>query len=135
MERLVMMLSMRVFMDKLDVADVVNMIIMLPSPFIAIWSMIVCYKTVDQLESVFESSRLVMENKAWMNKFGFAGKVWRCGAILAICMYPGPYVRDGSVVEEEVLAIPKALKRKLYPPFVICTVWSVALIGWSAFGW
>lgn len=130
-----MMSSMRVFKDKPDVADVVNMIIMLPSPFIAIWSMIVCYKTVDQLESVFESSRLVMENKAWMNKFGFAGKVWRCGAILAICMYPKPYVRDGSVVEEEVLAIPKALKRKLYPPFVICTVWSVALIGWSAFGW
>jgi hypothetical protein len=122
-------------MSRLNVADVINMIIMLPSPFIAIWSMIVCYKTVDQLESALGSSRLVIENKAWMKTYGLAGKVLRCGVILAICMYPKPYVRDGSVVEEEVLAIPKALKKKLYPPFVICTVWSIALIVWSAFGW
>lgn len=125
---------MKVFMSKLDMADIVIMIIMLPSPFLAMWSMIVCHKTVDQLEAVLRGSRLVNENKAWMKHFGLAGKVLRCGTILAICLYPKIYVRDGSVVEKEVLAIPKALKRKVYAPFIACTLWSVALFGWSILG-
>jgi hypothetical protein len=69
-----------------------------------------------------------------MQRFGLAGKVMRCSAIVAICMHPSLYVRDGSVVEKEVLAIPKSLKKKVYPPFIACTVWSVALLVWGIFG-
>jgi hypothetical protein len=125
---------MRVFMGKLDVADVVNMAIMLPLPFMISWVVIVSYKNIDTLEGFLNGSRLVIENKFWMQRFGLAGKVMRCSAIIAICMHPSLYVRDGSVVEKEVLAIPKSLKKKVYPPFIACTAWSVALVVWGVFG-
>jgi hypothetical protein len=129
-----MMSPMRVFMGKLDVADVVNMAIMLPLPFMTSWAVIVSYKYIDTLECILGDSRLVIENKFWMQRFGLAGKVMRCSAIIAICMHPSLYVRDGSVVEKEVLAIPKSLKKKVYPPFIACTVWSAALFVWGILG-
>ncbi|WP_143070325.1 hypothetical protein [Pseudomonas sp. NFR16] len=121
-------------MNKLNMANLTLVVIMLPSPFLAIWSMVVCHRTVDQLEAILGSSRLVIENRASMKYLGLAGKVLRCGAIIAICFYPGIYVRDGSVVEKEVLAIPKALKRRLYAPFIACTLWSVVFCVWNVLG-
>jgi hypothetical protein len=125
---------MRVFMGKLDVADVINMAIMLPLPFMTSWEVIVSYKNIDTLEGFLNGSRLVIENKLWMQRFGLAGKVMCCSAIIAICMHPSLYVRDGSVVEKEVLAIPKSLKKKVYPPFIACTAWSVAFVVWGTLG-
>jgi hypothetical protein len=46
------MSSMRVFMGKLDVADVINMAIMLPLPFMTSWAVIVSYKHIDTLECI-----------------------------------------------------------------------------------
>lgn len=117
-----------------DAADIFIIIVMLPSPFLAIWSIVVCHKIVDQLEAILGGSRLVIENRASMKYLGLAGKVLRCGAIIAICFCPRIYVRDGSVVEKEVLAIPKALKRRLYAPFIACTLWSVVFCVWNVLG-
>ena len=121
-------------MSKLEIADVINMAIMLPLLFMISWVVIVSYKNIDTLEGFLNGSRLVIENKFWMQRFGLAGRVMRCSAIIAICMHPSLYVRDGSVVEKEVLAIPKSLKKKVYPPFIACTAWSVALVVWGIFG-
>lgn len=122
-------------MNRIDLKDVVTLIVMVPLPFICCWAVIASILSIERLEATFTHSRLVKENKVWMQQFGVAGKVMRCSAIIAICISPGIYVRTGCVVEEEITAVPQDLKVKLYPPFIASIVWSVALLGCGIFIW
>lgn len=122
-------------MNSIDLKDVVTLIVMVPLPFICCWAVIASILSIERLEATFTHSRLVKENKAWMQQFGAAGKVMRCSAIIAICISPGIYVRTGCAVEEEITAVPKNLKVTLYPPFIACIVWSLALLGCGIFIW
>jgi hypothetical protein len=122
-------------MSRAVFTDVVTLIVIGPLPLIALWSAIVSHRMVGKLESVWVCSKLVNENKAVMKGLGIAGEIMRCGSICAILICPKSFVRDGSVLQEEIDAVPKEWKMTLYPPFIASVIWTVALFICGAFVW
>lgn len=123
-------------MNRTAFTDVVTVIVIGPMPpLIAIWSANVCHRMVREIERIWVRSKFFNENKAFLKGLGVAGEVMLCGSICAILIWSKSFVRSGSVLQEEVDAVPKKWKVMVYPPFVASGIWIVALFMCGAFVW
>jgi hypothetical protein len=122
-------------MSRTAFTDIVTLMVVGPLPLIALWSAIVSHRMVAKLESVWVRSKFVNENKGVMKGLGIAGKIMLCGSVCAILICPKSFVRDGSVLQEEVDAVPKEWKMTVYPPFIASGIWTVALFICGVFVW
>lgn len=114
-------------MIRSGMTDFITAIVTLPMPFIPIWAVIMSHKVIDELDRIFSRSSFVQKDIAWMKTLGVAGKVMYCGSVFGLCVNRRFCVRKGWVLEEEILAVPLRVKKLLYPPFIICGVWTLLL--------
>lgn len=122
-------------MIRSDVTDIITIAVMVPMPFVSIWVVFASHKLASKLEAVFERSPLVLENKKWMRRLGLAGDVIFCSSIFSLCINCRFCIWKGWVLEKEVLAVSNKLKMALYPPFIACWVWMLALIACKLLVW
>lgn len=118
-----------------NITTLISVITITPLPFIAVWVLVVSQKLASRLEPIFEISPLVLESKCWMKHMGLVGKVLFCSSIFAICINCRFCIWKGWVDEKEVLAVTPELKLALYPPFMACGIWTLALIACDYFIW
>lgn len=122
-------------MNRTAFTDAVTVIVIGPMPLIAIWSAIVSHRMVREIESIWVRSKFFNDNKYFMRGLGVAGEVMLCGSICAILIFPASFVQSGSVLQEEVDAVPRKWKVMVYPPFIASGIWTVALFICGAFVW
>jgi hypothetical protein len=122
-------------MIRSGVTDSITMIVTLPLPFIPLWTAIASHKVIDDLDTISSRSSFVRKNIAWMRGLGIVGEVMYCSSIFALCINWRFCIRRVWIIESEVLAVSKRQKTILYPPFVACWVWMLALIACNFLIW
>jgi hypothetical protein len=126
---------MRELMIRSGVTDLITIIVTLALPFIPLWTAIASHKLIDELDTIFSRSSFVRKDIAWMRGFEVVGEVMYCSSIFALCINWRFSIRRGWIIESEVLAVSKRQKMILYPPFIACWVWMLALIACKLLIW
>lgn len=119
---------MTIAMNKLTNHELVSVFVVLPLPFIMIWTAITFHLLVGKLEQVFCQSSLLQQDRKFRNHLGLLGAMITCGSIFLVCLMPKIYVWRGLVLESEVAMVSKRLKLWLYPPFIASHIWFFALL-------
>ena len=106
-------------------------------PVVLIWVAIVTHRNLENLEAVFSRSALVEYNQIMFGRWGFPGRVVRCGAIFMACIRPNWHMAKGFLERDDLRGMTKRMKLTLYPPFiamfvvVIGTIVCGGVIRWS----
>lgn len=123
-------------LNKLSLEELGTVLVVLPLPFIVIWTAICSHILVERLQHIFLSSPLLQQDREFIKNLGLLGEVITCGCIFLICLMPILSVRRGLAVKDEIERMPKKLKLWLYPPFFALNLWFGALIlSGIIYGW
>jgi hypothetical protein len=122
-------------MSKLTVEQLVSVVVVVPLPFILIWTAIASHLLVSRLEQIFVHSLFMRHDRKLMEKLGLFGKIVTCGSVVLVCWLPRLHIWRGVALESEIGSIPKRLKLWLYPPFIASHLWfSGLLVSGYVFG-
>lgn len=115
-------------LNKLSIEELGTALVVLPLPFIIIWTAICSHILVERLEQIFLSSPLLLQDRQFIKSLGLLGEIITCGCVFLICLMPTLSVRRGLAVRAEVERMPKKLKLWIYPPFFALSLWFGALL-------
>jgi hypothetical protein len=115
-------------MNRSSIEQVVTLVIMLPLPFIVIWTAVMSHLLSGQLQQLFKCSPILLCNRNTYARLGILGEIIICGHVCLICLIPRLYIWRGVALRSEIEAMPKKLKLRLYPPFIASFLWCSALL-------
>lgn len=115
-------------MNRSGVEQVVTLVIMLPLPFIVIWTAVMSHLLSGQLQQLFKFSPILLCNRNTHTRLGILGEIIICGHVCLVCLIPRLYIWRGVALRSEIEAMPKKLKLRLYPPFIASFLWCSALL-------
>jgi hypothetical protein len=122
--------------SKFTAEQIVSILLIVPLPFILVWTAIASHFLVGRLEAIFLGSQLLQQDRRFIKNLGLFGSVVICGSVFLLCLIPEFSVRRGLAVQKEIENMPQHLKFLLYPPFTALYVWLAALLlAGLVFGW
>lgn len=107
-----------------------SILLIVPLPFILVWTAIASRFLVGRLEAIFLESQLLQQDSRFIRNLGLFGAVVICGSVFLLCLMPEFSVRRGLAVQREIDNMPQHLKTLVVSAFYrsICLACS-AIVG------